>query len=48
MPESRLLVLAYRGGYVENRLHVLAAAQGIDPERIELCDKRPTARLPAS
>ncbi len=39
VPRSRLLVLANRGGYVERRLHELAAARGIDPTRIELFDK---------
>ena len=39
--DSRLLVLAYRGGEVENRLHVLAAGHGIDPARIELFNKLP-------
>lgn len=38
---SRLLVLAERGGYVEKHLHSLAAQRGIEPTRIEVCDKRP-------
>jgi predicted O-linked N-acetylglucosamine transferase (SPINDLY family) len=41
VPRSRLLVLAYRGGYVERNLDELARAQGIDPQRIELSDKLP-------
>ena len=41
VPDSRLLVLAYRGGTLEQRLHRLAAEQGIDPTRIELCEQRP-------
>ena len=40
VPDSRLVVLAYRGGFVENRLHVAAASKGIDPLRIELFDKQ--------
>jgi protein O-GlcNAc transferase len=39
VPSSRLLVLAYKGGYLERHLHALAARRGIEPERIELCDK---------
>ena len=41
LPESRLLVLAHRGGALEQRLRRLAAEQGIDPARIELCEQRP-------
>ena len=44
--DSRLLVLAYRGGYVERHFHQLAAERGIDPSRIELCDKRIRSRVP--
>jgi predicted O-linked N-acetylglucosamine transferase (SPINDLY family) len=40
--DSRLLVLAYRGGYVEQHLHALAGERGIDPRRIELYDACPT------
>jgi protein O-GlcNAc transferase len=40
VPDARLMVLAQRGGHVENRLHVAAAAKGIDPTRIELFDRR--------
>jgi predicted O-linked N-acetylglucosamine transferase (SPINDLY family) len=40
VPRSRLLVLAYSGGYLERQLHELAARRGIEPERIELCNKR--------
>jgi predicted O-linked N-acetylglucosamine transferase (SPINDLY family) len=40
VPNSRLLCLAYRGGYLERHLHDLTAERGIDPARIELCDKR--------
>jgi predicted O-linked N-acetylglucosamine transferase (SPINDLY family) len=43
VPDARLIVLASRGGFVENRLRVSAAARGIDPLRIELFDKRPHA-----
>ncbi len=43
VPNSRLMVLASRGGDVERRLHALAAGQGIEPARIELFDKRPRA-----
>jgi predicted O-linked N-acetylglucosamine transferase (SPINDLY family) len=38
---SRLLVLADRGGYVEQHLHSQAARRGLAPTRIEICDKRP-------
>jgi protein O-GlcNAc transferase len=41
VPESRLLVLAYRGGYVEEHLHERARSQGLDPARIELVDRQP-------
>ena len=41
VPDSRLLVLAYRGGYVEKQLHALAGERGIAASRIELCDQRP-------
>ncbi len=40
VPRSRLMVLAYRGGYLERHIHELAAQRGIDPDRIELFDKR--------
>ena len=40
VPESRLMVLAYRGGYLEKHLKELAAGRGIDPVRVELFDKR--------
>jgi predicted O-linked N-acetylglucosamine transferase (SPINDLY family) len=43
VPDSRLLVLSYSGGYAENRLHELAAAKGVDPKRIEMLDKLPHA-----
>ena len=43
VPDSRLLVLAQQGGYVENRLHIAAAAKGILPERIELVNRQPHA-----
>ncbi len=38
---SRLIVLAYRGGYLEKQLTEQATQRGIDPARIELFDKRP-------
>jgi protein O-GlcNAc transferase len=41
VPHSRLLVLAHRGGYLQRHFDELAQARGIDPARIELCDKRP-------
>ncbi len=40
VPRSRLLVLAYRGGYAEQQLAERAARRGVDPARIEMCDKR--------
>ena len=39
---SRLLVLAYRDGWVTERLHTLAREHGVEPARIELFDKCPT------
>jgi predicted O-linked N-acetylglucosamine transferase (SPINDLY family) len=39
VPHSRLLVLAYRGGYLERSLHERARGLGIDPSRVELADK---------
>jgi predicted O-linked N-acetylglucosamine transferase (SPINDLY family) len=38
-PNSRLLLLAYRGGYLERHLHHLAQQRGIAADRIELFDK---------
>jgi predicted O-linked N-acetylglucosamine transferase (SPINDLY family) len=38
------LVLAYRGGYVENRFHEAAQERGIDPARIELVDRVPRGK----
>ncbi|MBI3839169.1 MAG: tetratricopeptide repeat protein [Planctomycetia bacterium] len=43
VPRSRLLVLAYRGGYLERHLHESAEQRGIDPKRVELCNRVPTA-----
>ncbi|MBI3839170.1 MAG: tetratricopeptide repeat protein [Planctomycetia bacterium] len=43
VPKSRLMVLANCGGYVERHLYELAQQHRIDRERIEICDKRPTA-----
>jgi predicted O-linked N-acetylglucosamine transferase (SPINDLY family) len=40
VPRSRLIVLADRGGSVEQRLRGLAHAAGVDPTRIELHAKR--------
>ncbi len=39
VPNSRLLVLAYRGGYLERHLRGRATQRGIDPARIDLHDK---------
>ena len=41
VPRSRLLILAYSGGYLERHLHSLARERDIEPDRIELFDKRP-------
>jgi len=41
-PNARLSVLAQRGGSLEARLRAEAARHGIEPNRIELHDKRPT------
>jgi predicted O-linked N-acetylglucosamine transferase (SPINDLY family) len=41
VPRSRLVVLANRGGYVENHLRAAAAARGVDPARVEVFDKQP-------
>jgi predicted O-linked N-acetylglucosamine transferase (SPINDLY family) len=38
--DSRLLVLAAQGGYVERHIHELARARAIDPARIELHDRK--------
>lgn len=38
---SRLLVLAYRNGYVEQRLRQAARDRGLDPGRVELFDRQP-------
>jgi predicted O-linked N-acetylglucosamine transferase (SPINDLY family) len=40
---SQLLVLAAGGGYVEHRLRELARQNGIDAQRITLCDPQPQA-----
>jgi predicted O-linked N-acetylglucosamine transferase (SPINDLY family) len=40
-PKSRLLVLAYRSGYVERRLRQAARERGLDPARVELFDRQP-------
>jgi predicted O-linked N-acetylglucosamine transferase (SPINDLY family) len=45
VPNSRLLVLANRGGHAERRFGELASAGGIDPGRIEFFDKCPRARF---
>lgn len=39
VPRSRLIVLAYQGGYLERHFHELAAQRGIDADRIELFGK---------
>ena len=41
VPNSRLFVLANRGGYAEHHLHEVARSHGIDPARVGVCDKRP-------
>jgi predicted O-linked N-acetylglucosamine transferase (SPINDLY family) len=41
VPKSRLLVLAYEGGYLERHLHEIGRSRGIDPNRIELANRRP-------
>jgi predicted O-linked N-acetylglucosamine transferase (SPINDLY family) len=41
VPDSRLLVLAHRGGYVERHLREAAQARALDPARIEVYDKQP-------
>jgi predicted O-linked N-acetylglucosamine transferase (SPINDLY family) len=40
LSESRLLVLASCGGYVERRLREMAAEFGVDPRRVKLFDRR--------
>jgi predicted O-linked N-acetylglucosamine transferase (SPINDLY family) len=45
VPRSRLLVLAYTGGYVEQNLTRLAGKHDIAPGRIEVCNKRPRAEF---
>jgi predicted O-linked N-acetylglucosamine transferase (SPINDLY family) len=39
VPQSRLLVLAYEGGYLERHLRELARNRGLDPARIELANR---------
>jgi predicted O-linked N-acetylglucosamine transferase (SPINDLY family) len=41
VPRSRLLVLAGRGGYVQEHFERVARAHGVDPARIELFDRMP-------
>lgn len=43
VPNSRLLVLAYRGDYLQSQLGEAARRHGVDPSRVELCSKRPRA-----
>ncbi|REK19561.1 MAG: tetratricopeptide repeat protein [Planctomycetota bacterium] len=43
VPDSRLLMLAHTGGYLEQHLHDLARSKGIDPGRLEIHDRRPRA-----
>ncbi len=40
VPNSRLSVLAYTGGYVEHNFKRLAGERGIDPERIQVVGRR--------
>lgn len=41
VPDSRLLVLAYAPGVLERNVRNLMAAEGIDPARVEVVNKRP-------
>jgi protein O-GlcNAc transferase len=41
VPRSRLIVLAYRAGYLEEHLKSHASRKGIDPARIDVHDKVP-------
>jgi protein O-GlcNAc transferase len=41
VPGSRLMVLANRGGYAQQQFHQGAQARGIEPERIEMCERLP-------
>lgn len=41
VPNSRLMILAHRGGYLQNHLDERMQQRGLDPARIELCTKRP-------
>ncbi len=41
VPNSRLFILANRGGYAERHLHEVVRSHGIDSARVEVCDKRP-------
>ncbi len=41
VPDSRLLVLANRGGYVQRHFERQAREQGVDPQRIELFNRMP-------
>ena len=41
VPDSRLLVLASRGGYVQENFERVAREHGVDPQRIELFDRMP-------
>jgi predicted O-linked N-acetylglucosamine transferase (SPINDLY family) len=45
VPNSRLLVLANRGGYAQQHCQQLARQRGIEPARIEFFDKCPRARF---
>lgn len=41
VPTSQLMILAHRGGYLQQHLNDRMTARGLDPRRIELCEKRP-------
>ncbi len=41
VPDSRLIVLASRGGYVQQHFERQAREQGVDPQRIELFNRMP-------
>jgi predicted O-linked N-acetylglucosamine transferase (SPINDLY family) len=41
VPTARLMILAHQGGYLRQHLDERMRAAGLDPGRIELCEKRP-------
>jgi predicted O-linked N-acetylglucosamine transferase (SPINDLY family) len=44
VPDSRLLVLAERGGYVQQQFEQASRARGVDPARVELFDRLPRGK----